>query len=320
MRTTVLAGGVGGAKLVWGLAQVLAPEELTILGNTGDDLTHLGLTICPDLDTVMYTLAGMADPDSGWGVKGDSFGAMESVARYRGSTWFRLGDQDLGTHLARTELLAAGLTLTQVTAHLCHALGVRQRLLPMADQPAPTLVDTAEGVLSFQEWFVRRRWQPAVRKVILPLPRPAASSQVLEALDMADLILIAPSNPLVSVAPILNVSSVREALESRQRMVVAVSPIIGGRAVKGPAAKMMAQLGMEVSPLGVARWYGAGLLSGLGLDQADESLTPAIEALGIAALPASTWMRTDSDRIGLASCILDWVGSMRPDLNQKGAR
>ena len=304
MRVLVLAGGVGGAKLVWGLAQLVSPEHLTVVGNTGDDLQHLGLTICPDLDTLMYTLAGVVNPATGWGLANDTFVGLEMLARYGRPTWFRLGDRDLATHLARSELLADGLRLTEVTRHLGRSLGLDLALLPMTDALAPTLVETPEGTLDFQEWFVHRRWQPAVRRVVLPDPPPPPSPELQAALAAADLVVIAPSNPLVSVTPILNVASVRDLL--RERPVLAVSPIIGGQAVKGPAAKMMNELDLEVSPVGVARFYGAELLAGLVLDQADAHLAPAVETLGIAALPAATWMRTDEDRIALAQVVLDW--------------
>ncbi len=303
----VLAGGVGGAKLVWGLAQLLPPTEMAVIVNTGDDFRHLGLTICPDLDTIMYTLAGLANPDTGWGVVDDSFAAMEMLDRYGQPNWFRLGDRDLATQVTRTALLGAGQSLTQVTTHLCRGLGVAYPLLPMTDAPAPTMIVTDEEVLPFQDWFVRRRWQPAVRRVLLPDPPPRASTAVVQALEAASLVVIAPSNPLVSVAPILNVRPVRDLLH--RAPVVAVSPIIGGAAVKGPAAKMMAELGLEVSPVGVARLYGAKLLDCLVFDEVDADLAPLIEATGIRAVPAATWMQSAEDRVQLARTVLEaWTG------------
>jgi len=304
VRVVCLAGGVGGAKLVWGLAQLLPAEHLTIIGNTGDDFQQLGLTICPDLDTVMYTLAGLTNPATGWGVADESFQAMEMLARYGRPDWFQLGDRDLGTHIARTELLAAGQSLTAVTAHLCRSLGIQVALLPMSDAPAPTMMDTDEGLLPFQEWFVHRAWRPAVRQVLLPKPAPAATQAVIDALRSADFVIIAPSNPLVSVEPILHVRPVRDLL--RQLPVVAVSPIIGGQAVKGPAAKMMAELDMEVSPLGVARYYH-DLLTGFVLDQVDIDLLPQLK---VPALATATWMRSDADRIQLAQTVLDWSATL----------
>jgi LPPG:FO 2-phospho-L-lactate transferase len=304
VKVVALAGGVGGAKLVWGLAQLLPPGDLALIGNTGDDFRHLGLAISPDLDTLLYTLAGIANRSAGWGIEGDTWQAMMMVAHYGGPAWFQLGDRDLATHLVRTKRLAEGETLTAITAAFCHRLGVRPALLPMSDEPAPTLLETDEGILPFQDWFVRRQWEPAVRRVILPDPRPRASEAVVAALEAADLVVIAPSNPLVSVDPILHTRPVRELVAARPA--VAVSPIIGGQAVRGPAAKMMIELGLEASPVGVARFYGRALLSGLVLDEVDAELAPAVEALGIAARPATTWMRTDEDRIDLAQTVLDW--------------
>lgn len=309
-----MAGGVGGAKLVWGLAQLLPPERLTVLGNTGDDFHHLGLTICPDVDTLMYTLAGWADPHAGWGVRDDTFEMMGMLSCYGGPGWFQLGDRDLATHLLRSEMLAAGRTLTAVTAHLSRRLGVEHPLLPMSDQPAPTMLDTDQGLISFQDWFVRRRWEPAVRRVVLPQPPPPASPAVRDALEAADLVLLAPSNPLLSIAPILHLGGLRPCLEKRP--VVAVSPIIGGQAVKGPAAKMMAELGMEVSARGVARYYGPDLLDAFVLDHRDADLAPSVEAMGIPTLVTATWMRSPPDRLVLAQTILDWLAHF--DLDRGG--
>ena len=304
MKVVALAGGVGGAKLAWGLAQLVPAGDLTVIGNTGDDFRHLGLAISPDLDTLMYTLAGIANRATGWGIEGDTWQGMAMIARYGGPIWFQLGDRDLATHLLRTERLAQGETLTAVTAALGRQLGVEAALRPMSDRPAPTLLETDEGTLAFQEWFVRRRWQPAVDRVVLPEPPAPASDEVVAALEAADLVVIAPSNPLVSIAPILHTRPVWEL--AAERPAVAVSPIVGGRAIRGPAAKLMAELGLEVSPLGVAHYYGADLLNGLVLDNTDAALAPDIEALGIAALPAATWMRSDEDRVELARTVLDW--------------
>jgi len=286
----------------------------------GDYFRHLGLTFCPDVDTVMYTLAGIQNPDTGWGIDGYSLVAMERLSRYGGSTWFRLGDCDLGTHLAGTEMMEKGLTLTEVTTHLCRCLIIRERLLSMTDQSAPTLVDTEDGRLPFREWFVHCQWQPVVQDVALPQPQPVASQEVLIALETADLVVIAPSNPMVSVAPVLNVDPVWEIPQSRRMPVVGVSPIIGEQTVKGPAAKMMADLGLEVSPVGIAQFYSARLLSGFVLDQVDASSVATIEAMGIVAFSTDTWMRTESDRIGLAQRVLEWVGSMSPGLAGRGVQ
>ncbi|MBX3056546.1 MAG: 2-phospho-L-lactate transferase [Anaerolineae bacterium] len=255
-RVVCLAGGVGGAKLAAGLAEIVPPANLTIIVNTGDDFQHLGLTVCPDLDTVMYTLAGVANPETGWGRAGESWRTMEAVARLGGPDWFRLGDLDLATHLTRTQLQGEGQTLTAVTRHLCSHLHIQPAILPMSDQPAPTMIASADGrILPFQTWFVRERWQPPVRQIILP-EDVKATHTVVRALETADIVIIAPSNPFVSIDPILNVYPIRALLEDVPQVVTAVSPIIGGQAVKGPAAKMMQEMGMEVSATAVAAYYG----------------------------------------------------------------
>jgi LPPG:FO 2-phospho-L-lactate transferase len=297
-----LAGGVGGAKLADGLAQVLAPEQLTIIGNTGDDFVHLGLTVCQDLDTVLYTLAGVANPDTGWGRAGESWTTLDEVARLGGPAWFRLGDLDLATHLTRTQLLRDGATLTEATAHLCRHLGVGPTLLPMTDTPAPTLVDTDEGVLAFQEWFVQKRWEPAVRRVVLP-DDVRATPAVLRALEAADVVVFAPSNPFVSLDPILNVYPIREMIADLPQMVVAVSPIVGGEALKGPAAKMMTELSLPQSAAGVADYY-AELVDLFVVDRVDANIRIAHEPH---LLATDAVMRSRADRARLAQTTLDRV-------------
>jgi LPPG:FO 2-phospho-L-lactate transferase len=266
MKVVALSGGVGGAKLVDGLAQVLSGADLTVIVNTGDDFTHWGLPICPDLDTIMYTLAGLSHPTQGWGLAGETFQAFAMVERYGGASWFRLGDRDLATHLMRAERLAAGCTLTEVTAELCGALGVAVRVLPMSDAPRPTVIDTADGTLTFQDWLVRRRGEPvvtAVRSEADAAPTP----QVLAAIDGADVIVIGPSNPYVSIDPILDLPGVRDAL--RGRTVVAVSPIVGDQAVKGPLAAMIGPLSRRpVCAESIAAHYG-DLLDGFVLERGD---------------------------------------------------
>jgi LPPG:FO 2-phospho-L-lactate transferase len=255
LKVVALAGGVGGAKLAEGLAQILLPDQLTVIVNTGDDFRHLGLMVCPDLDTVMYTMAGEANPETGWGRAGESWRTIEEVDRLGGANWFRLGDLDLANHLTRTQLLDEGYSLTQVTAHLVERFGVQATVLPMSDQPAPTMIQTDEELLPFQTWFVAQQWQPAVREVCLPAD-VRAGVQVMFALENADIILIAPSNPFVSIDPILNVYPIREMVADLPKAVVAVSPIIAGQALKGPAAKIMAEMGMSPSAAVIAEYYG----------------------------------------------------------------
>lgn len=298
-----LAGGVGGAKLADGLAQLLPPDQLTIIVNTGDDFTHLGLTICPDLDTVMYTLGDVANRETGWGRAGETWRTIEEVKRLGGPDWFSLGDLDLATHLTRAHLLAEGQTLTAVTRHLCAQFGIAPAVLPMCDQPAPTRIVSGEDVLPFQDWFVRQRWQPPVTEVRLP-EDARATPAVLAALERADVVLIAPSNPFVSVDPILNVYPIRAMLEDIPRAVVAVSPIIGGQAVKGPAAKMMPELGLEVSATAVAHYYG-DLLDGFVYDTQDADTIEPTDAL--ATLCTATFMRTPADRRRFADEMLNFA-------------
>lgn len=300
LRVVCLAGGVGGAKLADGLARVLPPENLTVIVNTGDDFRHLGLTICPDLDTVMYTLSGAANPATGWGRDGESWRAIKEAGRLGAPDWFNLGDLDLATHLTRNHWLDAGETLTAVTRRLCQAFGIGPDVLPMSDQPAPTLIKTTVGeLMPFQEWFVRERWQPVVQQVVLP-EDVRATSAVMRALESADLVVIAPSNPFVSIDPILNVYPIRALIEDVPRAVVAVSPIVAGEAVKGPAAKMMAEMGLDVSAAAVAGYYGH-LIDGFIYDSRDEGM--AAED-GLALLCTDTMMHDAADRERLAREVL----------------
>jgi LPPG:FO 2-phospho-L-lactate transferase len=296
-RVVALSGGVGGAKLVSGLADILPASDLTVVVNTGDDFTHWGFHIAPDIDTVMYTLSGLSHPVQGWGIAGDTFTALAMVDRYGGESWFRLGDRDLGTHIVRAQALASGKTLTEVTEMLCRALGVAPRVLPMADGPRRTMFDTVEhGSLSFQEYFVKHGFRPTVRKVRFdgdPPPSPAA----LEAIDAADFLVICPSNPYVSVDPIITLPGMREALANKS--VIAVSPIVGGKALKGAAAKLMVELGEgEPSAAGVARHYG-DLLAAFVVEHGDEVNIP-----GLRVHATNTVMVTQADRRSLAADVL----------------
>jgi LPPG:FO 2-phospho-L-lactate transferase len=309
MKVTALAGGVGGAKLADGLARCLPPENLTIVVNTGDDFEHFGLTICPDLDTVCYTLAGIANPETGWGRAAESWSALEEINLLGGPAWFRLGDRDLGLHLERSRCLRQGETLSQITRRVCLLWGIHPQVIPMSDDSLPTSVYTMEeGELPFQEYFVHHQCRPHVtgfrfNNVENAHPAPG----VLEALHEADLVVICPSNPWVSVGPILAVPGIRPALESQR--VIAVSPIIGGRAVKGPAAKMYAELGIEPSAISVARQYG-NLLSGFVLDEVDRELASAVLALGIHPLVIDTLMKTPADRQRLAQQVLTFGSNL----------
>jgi LPPG:FO 2-phospho-L-lactate transferase len=309
MNIVALAGGVGGARLASGLASALPPSSLTIIVNTGDDFQHLGLWISPDLDTVCYTLAGIANPQTGWGRQDETWQALENLAALGGADWFRLGDRDLGTHLERTRRLRAGDRLSQITHDFCRAWGVTHRVLPMSDDPVPTRVFTVEGEMPFQEYFVKRRCEPAVtgfRFMGSEQAQPAPG--VLEALQAADLAVICPSNPWVSIAPILAVPGIQAMIESQR--VLAVSPIIAGQAVRGPAAKMYTELGIQPSALAVAEHYG-NLLAGFVLDNQDAHLSASITALGIQPYLTDTLMKTEQDRRRLAQEVLDFGARLR---------
>ena len=302
MNIVALAGGVGGAKLADGLAQALASEALTIIVNTGDDFEHLGLTICPDLDTVCYTLAGLANPETGWGRVDESWQMIESLTQLGGPTWFRLGDRDMATHLERTRRLRAGQTLSQVTAAFCAAWGIGPTVLPMSDQAVPTIVHTDEGELPFQEYFVARRCEPKVTGFHFANSATAAPGPgVLAAIENADLVVICPSNPWVSIDPIVELPGLYPAL--RATKVVAVSPIIGGQALKGPAAKMYAELGITPSAQAVAEHY-AELLNGFVFDTIDADLAEDIPGC---TLTTETIMRNLADRRRLAEEVLEFA-------------
>ena len=300
-KVTLLAGGVGGAKLAQGLDR--ATSALTVVVNTGDDAVVYGLSISPDLDTVMYTLAGIADPQHGWGIAGDTYATLEAMARLGQDTWFRLGDRDIATHVLRTDRLRAGVPLSEATAELASALGGRPRRLPMTDDAVATLIDTPAGRREFQEYFVARRHADEVLGVVLDgVERATPAPGVLEALD-ADVVVIGPSNPFVSIGPVLAVPGVRESLTASAARRVAVSPIVGGRALKGPAAAMLAAMGHDVSALGVARLY-AGLVDVYVIDESDRALAPAVEELGMTAMVTRTVMGGPEDRERLAREIL----------------
>jgi LPPG:FO 2-phospho-L-lactate transferase len=287
---TALAGGVGAARFLRGLVQVVDPAEVTVVVNTADDDWFHGLYVSPDLDSVTYTLAGASNPETGWGLAGETFTAIDALARYGEETWFRLGDRDLATHLFRTRLLREGATLSAATARITAAWGLAPRLVPMSDDRIATRIVTEHGELAMQEWFVREQCGPAVRDVRFDgaaTARPAPG--VLDAIATAETVLVCPSNPVISIAPILAVPGVRDALVARRDRVVGVSPIIAGRPVKGPADRLMDPLGIDVSCVGVAREYRA-FCSTLVIDGGDAARAGEIEALGVRAVTADTLM------------------------------
>jgi len=302
-HVVALCGGVGGAKLAHGLAMALSPGELSVIVNTGDDFTHLGLHIAPDLDSVVYALAGLSDPVRGWGRRGETWAFMEALKGLGGESWFQLGDADLAMHVERTWRLARGSTLSEVTSHLCRALGIEAQVLPMSDDPVRTRVLTGQGWLDFQEYFVHQQCRPTVQKFeFIGADSARAQSAALAALKRNDLraVIICPSNPFVSIGPILAVPAIYAALRACRGPIVAVTPIIGGKAIKGPAAKMLTELGFDVSGAAVAQRY-TGLIDGFFIDQSDPSPDP-LE--GISFFKAAAVMNTLDDRVQLARATL----------------
>jgi LPPG:FO 2-phospho-L-lactate transferase len=297
-----LCGGVGGAKLAHGLAMALPAGDLSIIVNTGDDFDHLGLHISPDLDSVMYALAGLSDPIRGWGRREESWNFMEALQELGGPCWFRLGDRDLAVHIERTRLLREGASLTEVTRHLCSRLGIHSRVLPMSDDPVRTRVLTDVGWLDFQDYFVRRQCEPVVRELSFAGAEVAlAQAEALQAFTRGvRAVIICPSNPFVSIEPILAVPGIRSALERTAAPIVAVTPIVCGRALKGPAAKMLAELGLDVSARAVAQWY-ADLVDGFVVDETDPLPAPLAN---MRFFSAPTVMRREEDRRELANAVL----------------
>jgi LPPG:FO 2-phospho-L-lactate transferase len=315
---TALAGGVGAARLLRGLVRVVAPTDITAVVNTGDDTELHGLHISPDLDTVTYTLAGLNDDKRGWGLAGETWGVMESLEQLGGETWFSLGDRDLATHLYRTQRLSEGATLSQVTSEITRSLGVSIRLVPMSDDPVRTRLTLIDGPeVSFQEYFVRRRHSVAVESVRFAGAEVAAPAPgVLTAIAEADTVVVCPSNPIVSIGPLLAVPGLADVLATRRRDVVAVSPIIAGAALKGPADRLLAELGHEPTVVGVARVY-ADVVGTLVVDEADVASADAVEACGVRCVVAPTVMHTPEDAAALASVLLD---AGRPSGTARSAR
>ena len=305
MKIVALAGGVGASKLLLGMTRVMDARVLTIVVNTGDDLVLHGLSISPDLDIVTYTLAGAVNPKTGWGLRGDTFSALEILRKYGREDWFNLGDRDLATHIHRSALLRGGATLTETTDDIRRAWGVEARILPMSDTPVPTLIRTEIGIIHFQEYLVKHRSELIVKEIIFDgaaASRPAQG--VLEAIASAESIVICPSNPLISIGPILAVPGVRDALRARREGVVAVCPIVGGKSLKGPSDKMMKQLGHEVSALGVAKMY-CDFAGTLVIDSADAAQQRKIETLGMQVAVRPTTMRTSADKERLARTVME---------------
>lgn len=307
MKITALAGGVGASKFLDGLVRVVPPEDVSIIVNTGDDAEFFGVYVSPDVDIVTYTLAGLVSRERGWGIADDTFHCLDMLARYRGAQWFNLGDRDLATCLHRTERMRQGHSLTQITDEIRRALGVSSRILPMADTPVPTIVLTESGPLSFQEYFVKHRTQipiTGLRFENIASARPTA--EVLQAIAEADAIIICPSNPLISIGPILAVPGLRDALKETRATVAAISPVVGGASLKGPTDRMLAQLGLEVSATQVARLY-QDFLDVYILDEQDAAACAEVAGLGIRAVVTQTVMRDLQDKIALAEATVKAV-------------
>jgi LPPG:FO 2-phospho-L-lactate transferase len=305
VRVALLAGGTGGTKLAHGFAQVLPGDDLAVIVNVGDDLELHGLHVSPDVDALLYTLGGLIDTERGWGVRGDTSTAHAMLERYGAPSWFRLGDADLATHIHRTHLMRAGATLTEATAAMASTLGIGARVLPATDDPVRTRVETDAGVLDFQDYFVRLRHEPEVRGVQLAgLETARASASAVEAIAAADLVVIGPSNPVVSIGPILALPELRAAVEASSAVRVAVSPIVAGAALKGPADRMLRSLGHEATALGVAKMY-ADLVHRFVLDDADADLARDVAALGMEADVLPTVMRREADRAALARAVME---------------
>jgi LPPG:FO 2-phospho-L-lactate transferase len=302
LKVVALAGGVGGAKLSSGLAAALPPENFTVIVNTGDDFDHLGLRICPDLDTVVYTLAGVANRKTGWGRDRETWSFIETTGELGGPTWFRLGDRDVALHVWRSQSLRWGIALSDVTLDVCRAFGIRPRVLPMTDDDVRTMVQTEQGEMAFQEYFVHRRCEPAVRGFRFFGARAARPAPgVIEAIAGASLVVICPSNPWVSIDPILSIPGVKEKVSACTTL--AVSPLVGGKAIKGPAAKMAEELGVPTTPQAIARHY-EGVITGLVYDEADPDVGGQLTEAGVRSIRTRTVMRSPGDRRRLAEEVL----------------
>jgi LPPG:FO 2-phospho-L-lactate transferase len=304
MKIAALAGGVGGSKLLLGLYRVMDPADLTIIVNTGDDIVMHGLHVSPDPDIITYTLAGVVNEETGWGIVSESFRVAEGLARYGRPVWFKLGDRDLATHIHRSALLREGGTLSQAMESIRTALGVRARLLPMSDDPVPTMLDTDEGRMHLQDYLVQRRCEPRLKGISFDgAERARPAPGVIEAIEDADGIVVSPSNPLISIGPILALPGIREALRKRRDDIVVVCPLVGGKSLKGPSDKMMAELGHEVSAVGAAKLY-RDICGTFVIDETDEGESSAIEELGMRAVVRPTVMKSVDDKERLARHVL----------------
>ncbi|MEO8288528.1 MAG: 2-phospho-L-lactate transferase [Chloroflexota bacterium] len=309
-KVLALAGGVGGAKMAHGLQMAIPDGALSVVVNTGDDFKLWGLHISPDIDTVTYTLSGLASKAQGWGLEGDTWQGLEMMARYGRDPWFRLGDMDMVTHVLRTQMLHEGRTLTEATRDLAQSLGIKSAILPMSDQPVETLIQTTDGDLDFQDYFVRRRHADTVTGVVFRgIDESRPTQEVIEAIGAATAVIFCPSNPVVSIGPLLAVPGMLDALQASAAPTVAVSPIVGGTALKGPAADMLLSLGHEVSPYGVAAMY-KGIIDGIIIDNLDERHASRIRDMGIAVEISDTIMKSDADRRALAETALRFCRSL----------
>jgi len=304
LTVTALAGGIGASKLLLGLYHAMDPAALTVIVNTGDDIVLHGLRISPDLDIVTYTLAGVVNPTTGWGFRGETFHMLKRLGAFGRETWFNLGDRDLATHLHRTDLLAHGRTLSQTADSIRHALGVKSRILPMSDEPVPTIIETRDGTMHFQEYLIKHRTEPGIRAIHFHNVKHAHPAPgVLEAICDAGRVIICPSNPLISIGPILAIPRVRDQLRARRESVIAVCPIVGGKSLKGPSDKMLIQLGAGSSASAVAKLY-ADFTGTFVIDRRDAPQADAIRALGMKVAILPTVMRTAADKRKLAKSLL----------------
>jgi len=305
MRITAMAGGIGASKFLIGLADVLPPKDITVIANTGDDIELFGLRICPDLDTVTYTLGGVINPVTGWGLSGDTFECLQRLKRYYGDAWFNLGDRDLATHIFRTNQLRQGIPLSEITDSIRRVLGVESTILPMTNSYTPTQITTDEGEMHMQEYFVRRRCEPrviSIRSDNVAFANPAP--HVISAIIDSDLVIVCPSNPFISIGPILSVPGLRDALRETNATKIAITPIVGGKALKGPAADMLRDLGHEVSASAVARIYN-DFLDIFVLDAMDAELKGEIEANGARVITTNTIMDTAEQKATLARTVIE---------------